>query len=137
MNAKFKSVLIVVLTLAIGGLLGAVATGTAMSSRVDQLNKLRTSQGFAETMERVVEPTDAGQRETIRLILDDGAERLAELGRKHRAERSAMVDSIRTELNEVITTEQRLRVDEWIERHRSKRGKHGHQPGTPAPQRQQ
>jgi hypothetical protein len=127
MNPRTKSLLILVVTLLVGGSLGALATGTAMSNRVEKLNQLRSKAGFSETIERVIIPETEDQRGDVRLLLDETAERLNALSRRHREERAAVVDSMRLELNHIISDEQRERLDQWIERHRA-RHQHGRQP---------
>jgi hypothetical protein len=111
LSARTKSILILVLTLLLGGVLGAMLNGWLVHQRIDRLQRLRTEAGFTRMMERTIEPRDAAQRDQVRAILERTAGQVEAIQRQRRHEMRAVVDSMRTELRAVLTAEQMSRLE--------------------------
>ena len=75
MNARTKSILIIIATLLIGIAIGALGTGTILNQRVETLQALREDDGFMFFIERVVEPVDEAQQQEIRAVLKEAAQK--------------------------------------------------------------
>lgn len=121
MKARTKSALLLVATLVIGGLIGALVTGAVVNNRLDALRGLRERGGFAERMEEVIQPRDAAQQAEIRAVLEASHERFEAMRRRHREEFRANRDSLRAELAPLLSPDQQTRLDEWFSRDRSPR----------------
>lgn len=130
MNARTKSTLLLLATLLIGMLLGALVHARMVDHRIERLAMLRSQRGFARFIEQTVEPRDAEQREAVRQILDGAAVRMGRHMADSRREMAGILDSTRQELREVLTEEQLARLDRRLERHRG-RMMRGGPPGGP------
>ncbi len=132
MTARTKSALILLVTLAVGILIGSLATSAVINHRMEQLAELRRPTGFSLMLERVIRPQDEAQREQIRAILEEAGARMAELRRSHFTELKAIIDSTRARLNPILTPEQRQRLETWFsrDRERLKTGRWRRHPGV-------
>lgn len=107
MNIKVKTVSILVFTLVIGMVLGALIHGAVMRNRFKQTAfRMRTQWGFVERMERVIQPDDS-QREEMRKILRKHFQKMNQF----QAEMSVIMDSLRIELEPILTKEQKERLE--------------------------
>ena len=75
MKPATQSALILLATLILGFVVGALATGALRSHRMVRVERLRERGGFVEHMERAIEPRDQNQRSEILPILEATAER--------------------------------------------------------------
>lgn len=116
-SPRTKSVLILLATLLLGALLGAVLTGWWVQQRTDRIRAVRTADGFVERVLKRVEPTSAAQRDTVEVIARKRAEQLHRLRRAHRADTRAVLDSLRQDLRPVLTEEQLSRMERRMPRH--------------------
>lgn len=110
-SPQTKSVLILLATLLLGALLGAVLTGWWVQQRTDRIRALRTADGFVERVVRQVEPTSAAQRDSVQVIARNRADQLQRLRGAHRADTRAVLDSLRQDLQPVLTEEQITRLE--------------------------
>ncbi len=120
MNARTKSALMLLLTLAVGILIGSLATSAVINHRIEQLAELRRPTGFSLILERVIRPEDETQREQIRAVLEEAGARMAELRRSHFAELRTIIDSTRARLDPLLTPEQKRRLEAWFSRDRKR-----------------
>lgn len=126
MKAQTKSALLLLATLAVGLLIGAVATGTIVNNRMDQLKALRERGGFAARIEAVIQPQSEAQRQAIHDVLLRSQERFDALRRAYYQNLRAGRDSMRAELDSLLTPDQQARLDAWFARdHRMRRGRRG------------
>ena len=126
MKARTKSALLLVATLVVGLLVGAVTTGSIVNNRLDELKAMRSRGGFTGMLERVIEPTDEAQRAQIRAVLEGSEARFSEALRECRGFHSAARDSMRADLDSVLTPAQQNRLDQWLSRDRkSRNGRRG------------
>ncbi len=115
MSARTKSVLLVIATLLIGLVLGALLNARLAERRIERIASLRSERGFVQFIEDAVQPRDDSQREAIRDVLRRAGERMAAHQERSRREARAMLDSTRAELADVLTPEQMQRLDERFE----------------------
>lgn len=112
-----KSVVILLATLLLGVLLGAVLTGWWVQQRSDRVRAVRTADGFVERVMRQVEPMSAAQRDSVQAIARKRAHQLQRLRGAHRADTRAVLDSLRQDLRPVLTDEQLSRIERRMPRH--------------------
>ncbi len=124
MKARTKSALLLVATLVVGLLVGAVTTGSIVNHRLDELKAMRSRGGFTGMLERVIEPTDEAQRAQIRAVLEGSEARFSEALRECRGFHIAARDSMRADLASVLTPAQQTRLDQWLSRDRRSRNGH-------------
>jgi hypothetical protein len=128
MRIETKSLLILLATLALGILLGALASGALAQRRISRIEQLRDRGGFAMHLERIIEPADATQAQAIRTILRTTAE-------QNRAAMSSTREQIRTNMEEMrqqlaplLSEDQQRRLEEAVQRFR--RGRPHRRPGA-------
>ncbi len=122
MNLEVKSALIIAVTMIIGILIGTFIVAPQIARRyLTRIEMLRHEPGFARGIEGMILP-DQSQRERIRPIIKKYGGRFETLFQRHREEVQALVDSLRAELDPLLTEEQRQR----LERIRSRRCLHPH-----------
>jgi hypothetical protein len=110
MQTRTKSAFLLLAVLALGILIGFLVSGALQNRRMRSIAHLRTGPGFAELVERVIQPRSEEQREQIRDILDGAAPRIADLFEQHRGEMSQVSDSVMTELEAILDPEQVQRL---------------------------
>jgi len=114
MTARTKSTLILIATLGLGIALGSLITGAAVNRRLDRIAEMRTARGMAFFLERAIQPESEAQREAIRAVLEDAAPAFTEVMRESRERMARLTDSVRSELEPLLTDEQRARLDEGM-----------------------
>ena len=128
MTASTKSALMLFSTLLIGMLLGSLITGAVNNHRMRNLAEMRSARGLAFFLEDVVEPENEEQREAIREILDRAAPKFSAEMTESRDRMRALTDTVRAELDPLLTEEQRHRLEERIRIGRTRGA-----PGAPRP----
>lgn len=116
MKIEFKTAIILIATLIVGMIIGALIYGTVMRSHVKQTAlRLRTPGGFIRRMEMIMD-LDESQRDRVHKILLKHHEKMARLG----VEVRAMMDSLQKELKPILTEEQmnRLKEDPFLRKDR-------------------
>lgn len=141
MTARTKSTLILIATLALGIVLGSLITGAAVNRRLDRIAEMRTARGMAFFLERAIQPESEEQREAIRAVLDDAAPAFTEVMRESRERMARLTDSLRAELEPLLSDEQKARLEEGMRMRRGgppfgapgDRPPPGAEPGRPGP----
>jgi hypothetical protein len=134
MSIHGKSALIIMCTLLIGIAIGMFLVGPVAHRRLRPDPRWRGPEAFAPILERVVNPTP-DQREAVRAVLEKHADRIAEMHTDYRSEMTAVMDSLRKDLDPILTDEQKARLDERHDHFRDfmkgRRGPHGKPHGKP------
>lgn len=132
MTERTRSATIIVATLVLGIVIGALGASAIISSRVDQFRRLRAPGGPRGMVEEVIRPTDEGQRARVAAALDSMAARLDRLRTTTMEQHTTVMDALRAELQPILTAEQLQRFDNWREHDRGRGGPfggpHGHPP---------
>lgn len=115
MKTNTKTVLIIVATLVIGIFIGALGSGFMAHRLGRRLPHMEHSERFVEGMVRLIDPAP-DQEDQIRGILTRHAEQFAGITDDFREETSALFDSLSTELDSVLTAEQKARLEERHQR---------------------
>ncbi len=121
MGTRIKSTLLILATLVIGGIIGALIHAQVSEQRFERLESLRTNRGFARFIDRVIEFDTPEQREQVLDIVDAASVRLFENMQKTRRESRAILDSTRAKLAEVLSEEQLEQLDRHLTRRREGR----------------
>ena len=115
MKTNTKTVLIIVATLLIGILVGALGSGFMVHRFARRLPHMERREMFVEGMVELIDPAPE-QEDEIRGILTRHAEQFTEITDDFHEETSALFDSLRTELDPVLTDEQKARLEERHQR---------------------
>ena len=136
MSVKIKSALILLITLAIGVGLGVQGDRMMMKQKIrERTRRPPDSRLFMRIFDRIIEPTES-QREQIRQIIEKHTKRLAKIDSTTRLQFAEELDSLRKDLDPILTEEQRKRIKEHterIERFGKRRGRMPHPPGKHFP----
>ncbi len=118
MNAKSKSVLVLLGTFILGVLLGGFGWSAIHNQRIERMHSLRNSGTLSQIVQDVVSPTDDVQSQKIDSIATAFEFELKQVFRDASRLRSAMFDSMRTELSDVLTLEQSDLLEAWTKKNR-------------------
>ena len=110
-----RAALLLIGTLLLGVLLGALGNAALIRHRNDEVRELRRPPGFVAHMEDIIQPRDNAQREQIRSALEATA--LANDTIIHSANEHlrAALDSMRARLAPLLDPAQRARLDEFAQ----------------------
>ncbi|OQX87240.1 hypothetical protein B6D60_04325 [candidate division KSB1 bacterium 4484_87] len=118
MNTKTKSVFVLIAVFVLGALLGVVVDRTIVENQMRQRFSRFQGPGMARViLERIIRPTP-GQRVQIDSILEKYGERFQKLRITTRMETMALMDSMRKEIDPILTDEQKEQIQRHIERMR-------------------
>jgi uncharacterized membrane-anchored protein YhcB (DUF1043 family) len=109
MNTKVKITLIIIVTLVIGIVLGAMLNRTFLRYRIQRAFANRNPVGMVSFMERNIQPTP-DQREQIREILEKHRIKSQEIRDRFLEEMQSVFESMETELDPILTPEQKKRL---------------------------
>jgi hypothetical protein len=110
MITKLKVTVIIVATLIIGIVLGAVGRGALQKHHHQKLDSIERTEMFLSRVNEVVNP-DSSQKPKVEKIAKRAAERVEILFDHHQAEMAIIVDSMKSELSETLRPEQQQRLD--------------------------
>jgi hypothetical protein len=113
MNTKAQTTLIIVTTLLIGVVIGALGSGALRGERTRTLVQMPPRDRFQEAMERIIDPTPE-QQQIIEGILARHAEEVSALHENLQQQIFVLFDSLQIELNSVLTEEQKARMKEQM-----------------------
>jgi hypothetical protein len=116
MKIETRTAVILLTTLLLGVLLGAVGGGTMAAERQARLQDMRRPGGFVENMEEVIRPRDAAQRDALRPIIQRTAERNRAIIDAANRQLHAELDSMRARLAPHLDARQRARLDDFARR---------------------
>ena len=109
MNTKVKIALIIIVTLVIGIVLGAMLNRAFLRHRIHRAFADRNPMGMVSFMEENIRPTP-DQREQIREILEKHRKKSSDLREKFMMEMQAEFESLEAELDPILTPEQQRRL---------------------------
>ncbi len=113
MNIKVKTALIIISTLIIGIIFGALLSRVYMHHRIRRAFTMISPARFIPVLEQTISPTPE-QREQIRKIIQKHAKNVAELQRNLRDGMESSFESLRKELDAVLTPEQKERLEKMM-----------------------
>ncbi|TDI85776.1 MAG: hypothetical protein E2O79_01130 [Caldithrix sp.] len=113
MTTKTKSALILLGVLTMGVAIGALGSGTLHQQRKQRFERMPPHERFFLFMERVLDPSEE-QRDDVERIIETRSEQLRELHETHQTGVIAIYDSLRADLQILLTDEQKKRFEEQI-----------------------
>ena len=133
MKVRTKSAWLLLATLVVGVLLGALGASALQNRRTEQIRETRERGGIWRMVEEVIRVEDDAQRAEIRAVVERAeihfsAQRQI-CGDSLAASRELMATSLRA----VLTPEQQSRLDGWLNRDRGRRrsgGRHDARQGA-------
>ena len=125
LGARTKSIILIVASVGVGILIGALIQARLAQNRLERLALLRSERGFVRALERVIDPSDEAQREEIQEVLERSAQRMAAQMMQNREATISLLDSTIHALHDVLTEEQisqlNERMQQWEHRGRGQR----------------
>jgi hypothetical protein len=109
MNIKMKIALIILVTLVIGIVLGALLNRAFLRYRIQRAFHDRNPVGMVSFMEEVIQPTPE-QRVLIREILENHRKKTEEIRDEFMLEMREAFESLEAELDPILTPEQKKRL---------------------------
>jgi hypothetical protein len=109
MNTKVKIVLIIIVTLVIGIVLGAMLNRAFLRHRIHRAFSDRNPVGIVSFMEKSIRPTP-DQREQIREVLEKHRKKSLDIREKFMMDMQAEFESLEAELDPILTPEQKKRL---------------------------
>ena len=106
LSPRTKSILLLISTLLLGMVLGAVVNAWLAAERFERIPDLRRPGGVVRHLDRVLEPQSDAQRAQIRTVLDATSAEVQTLREAHRRELRAVLDSMKIRLEPILTDEQ-------------------------------
>jgi hypothetical protein len=133
MKTETKTISILITIFILGILLGVVIDRTLVEHQMkSRMKRLRNPGMIGFFLERVIQPTSE-QREEIENILDKYADKMFQARQQAMEAAAATMDSLRNDLEPILTEEQKKRMEEHRMRFESRgRGK-GRFPGPKGP----
>ena len=116
MTASTKSAILLLATLIVGVLIGFLASSVLVNQRLAKITEMRERGGLNRVMLGVIQPVDEAQAEQIRAILEPAVEEFIQMSRETAQRRRAVMDSVKKDLEAVLTPEQQERLDMWTSR---------------------
>jgi hypothetical protein len=114
MKLHVKTALILLTTLVIGFVIGALTVPYFAMHRMRHFAGLRRPQGFVAFYEKVIQPTEA-QKDTVHAILTRHFDKFNELADKHRETLMQLHEDLINDLNSVLSKEQKQRLQNMPE----------------------
>jgi hypothetical protein len=115
MTTRSKTTFIILGTLIIGMVIGALASGMWRQKRIEKFDRMQPRRQFIETIENIIKPDDV-QRKAIEKVLEKHFEHVAKIRERHEQEMMASFDSLKQELDSLLTEEQVKRLEENLKK---------------------
>ncbi|KPL18934.1 MAG: hypothetical protein AMJ92_05505 [candidate division Zixibacteria bacterium SM23_81] len=110
MKIETKTYIIIVVTLVIGMVIGSLITGAVLRHRVRRFVNLRHPEHLTTRIEELIGP-DESQREAVHEILMKHSEQFLEIHSHFESEMLALRDSLRKDLDPILTDGQKKRLE--------------------------
>lgn len=117
MNPRLRSALLLLATLFIGMVLGALIRSSVSDHRMRR-GTMRTDDGFIASYERTIQPRDDKQAAEIRVVLSETAPEVITLIQTNQAAVREHIDAMRERLEPLLDEEQKARLEKRFNRRR-------------------
>ena len=115
MNIKVKTAIIIIITLIMGIIIGAMLNRALLQRRINRAFSWRLPDYMVTSIERIIQP-DQDQRERLRDILKKHAERMMEIRENSRKDMQESFESLQKKLDSILTPEQKRRLQRRLPR---------------------
>ena len=113
MNMKVRTTIVIIITLIFGIVLGAMLNRTFTHQRIKRAFDTVNPNRFTMILERAIDPTEK-QKKQIREILQNHTNQVEELRKNAMEGMQTSLQSLKKELDSVLTTEQKERLEKMI-----------------------
>jgi len=110
MKPRVQSSLLLLITLAIGVLLGALLQSSLREKRIKHMMFLRSHEEFVSQIEKVIDPTSAEQAAQVSAILEESAPEITAAAQQHREWVRLRLDVLESRLAPLLDEEQQRRL---------------------------
>jgi Spy/CpxP family protein refolding chaperone len=117
MNMKVKTTLIIIATLIIGIIFGALLSRAYLHHRIRRAFVMVDPNRFMPFFEQIISPTPE-QNEQIRKIIQKHTKQVQELRNNFEAGMASSFESLRKELDSILTSEQKERLEKMMRERR-------------------
>lgn len=111
MNVKTKTSLIIVITLIVGMVIGALLNRALLQNRVQRVFSMRNPNTFVQSYLEAIKP-DSDQEKQIREILERNGQRFEDIRSKSRQDLESSMLAMMSELESLLTPEQIKQLEE-------------------------
>lgn len=118
MNIKVKTTLVIIITLIIGIVLGAMLNRAFVHQRIKRAFDAVNPNRFMMILERAIGP-NPDQRKLVKEILQKHAKDISDLRKNLRDGMQSSIQSLQKELDSVLTPEQKERLEKMMKERRS------------------
>ncbi|WP_461535061.1 hypothetical protein [Spongorhabdus nitratireducens] len=108
---KLKTLSILLATLLVGGLIGALLTGALVRNKLQDVRALASRDGFIAKMEEVIKPDSPEQQREVQQILSHYGTRIESITQHSKALLKHEMDSMTTALQEVVSPQQLAQLE--------------------------
>jgi hypothetical protein len=123
MKLDVKPALVIIGTLIIGMILGALSLSVFLRNRMDRLHGMMERGGFQQTLIEAIGPMNAAQRSVVEGEIRQSFLRIDSTMNASRTQIDTMIDSLNVRLDSLLTPDQRARLQREIgNRHRGRGG---------------
>ena len=125
MRTQSKTTIILISIFILGILLGVVVDRTVVENQMKKrYMQMRGPRILGFFIERVIQPTPE-QREKIDKILEKYVDNIADKRQQVMKETAVLMDSLRSELEPILTEEQKIRLEEHRQKFEFREGRRG------------
>jgi len=133
MKTETKTVSILIFIFILGILLGVVVDRTIVENQMkNRMQRMRNPGMIGHLLERVIQPTPE-QRKKIEIVLDKYADKMFQTRQQAMEAAAVTMDSLRKDLEPILTEDQKQRLDEHRKRFESRERGKGRFPGPKGP----
>ncbi|MBN2426495.1 MAG: hypothetical protein JXR46_09600 [Calditrichaceae bacterium] len=116
MKVKTRTIIVLSMTLILGIMIGWIGGNIFRKDFYEErMRHFRNPERFVDNFERIIQPTDE-QRDKLRQIFQAHHEKTLKMGEKFRQSMKSNFDSIKTEVDSLLTTEQKEKLEKFLER---------------------
>lgn len=115
MTNKTKSSLILLGTILLGIIIGALITSFIRQERIHRMERMPPQERFIGAMDQIIEPTEM-QEKKIEKILKKRYEQIAKIKDAYHNEMAVIFDSLHKDLSNVLTEKQRAKIENHFNR---------------------
>lgn len=113
MNVKVKTTFIIIITLVIGIVIGAMLNRALLQQRIKRTISMANPNRLVAIYEEIILP-DSVQTKMIREILSKHAKQVSEIRMKARKDMQSTFESTKKELDKLLTPEQKKRLEKRL-----------------------
>jgi hypothetical protein len=119
MNPRFRSALLLLVTLVIGMILGALIHSSVRDHRMKRgAGFMRSEENFVQSFEKTIGPVDEQQAEEIRVVLTEAAPGVISQWKANQTEIRSQLDVMQEKLSPILDEDQLERLQNRFSRRR-------------------